>query len=108
MQLLVQVLTSNSRSLRDTIVNDKKLGDFSLRVSIQRKPGRKHGWAKLHSDIAGIHGAINIQWDASLRMLLCRVITRGAGKPHMVTSAFIEYLLTRFQKRIEAINILPR
>jgi len=108
MQILIQVLTSHRKSLRDIIVNDKKLDDFRLKVSVQRKPGRAHGWAKLHSNLNGVHGALNIEWEPSLRMLTCRFITKGDGKPDFIIADFIEYLLTRHRKKIESISILPR
>ena len=109
MQILIQVfLKSHQKSLRDVIVNDKKLEVFNLKVSAQKKTGRPHGWAKLHSNTKGIHGALNIQWEPAMRMLTCRVVTKGDGKPDFIIADFIEYLLTRHQKKIESISILPR
>lgn len=107
MQIFIQVLTTAKTSLRDTIVNDKKLEKFGLMVSAQKKVGRSHGWAKVHSS-TGAHGAINIEWDAPLAILHCRVVTKGEGKPEPIISDFVEYLLTRHAKKVQAINILPR
>ena len=75
-QIVIQVLTTQTRSLRDAIVRDEHLEDYKLKVSQQRKATRSHGWSKLHST-GGQHGAINIQWEGSSRMLICRVVTRG-------------------------------
>jgi hypothetical protein len=39
MQILVQVLTSHSQSLRDIIIKDKKLSQYGLKVVMQKKSG---------------------------------------------------------------------
>jgi hypothetical protein len=51
---------------------------------------------------------VNIEWDADTKVLICRVVTRGRGKPNLIIGDFIDYLLKRFSRRIEAINIIPR
>ena len=104
MQTLIQVFATTTTSLRDRVTNDSKLGDFGLRVTAHKKPGRRHGWAKLHMD--GGHGAINIEWLGSSQMLVCRVVTRG-GRPDAITGAFIQFLLARLRRQITAIHILP-
>ena len=108
MQILVQVLTSSNSSLRDKIAHDPKLKESDLKVSESKRIGRQQGWTKLHSTLPGRHGAINVQWVGSSRMLLCRVITKEGGQPSLIIGDFIDYLLDRFQKKIEAINIIPR
>lgn len=107
MQILVQVISAQRGSLRNLIVRDKKLEEYGLKVSSQKKPGRSHGWAKLHST-EGKHGAINIRWEGPSRMLVCRVVTRGDGEPYPIIADFIAYLLSRLQKRIEIVNIVNR
>jgi hypothetical protein len=104
MQTLIQVFSTGTTSLRDKVVNDRKLEKFGLQVAAHKKPGRSHGWSKLH--MLGAHGAINIQWHAASQTLICRVVTRG-GKPHAITSAFIDFLLARLARQIAAIHILP-
>lgn len=108
MQLIVQVISSKGQSLRNRIVNDKKLSDFGLYVVKKKKVGRPHGWAKLHSLEENREGAINVEWNGRAKMLLGRVITKGAGKPNRITSDFINYLLARHRSAIVAINIVPR
>lgn len=105
MQTIIQVISSGTTSLRDRIVNDPKLGEFDLYVTTQKKPGRSHGWAKLHME--GGDGAINIQWHAASQTLICRVVTRG-GEPHSISSAFVDFLLARMRRQIAAIQILPK
>lgn len=107
MQVLVQVMSAQRGSLRDAILRDKKLKDYGLKVSVQKKPGRSHGWSKLHST-NGKHGAINIRWEGASRMLVCRVVTRGEGEPYSIIADFIAYILARHQNRMELINILAR
>ena len=104
-QIVVQVLTSLPRSLRDTINRDDKLENFNLRVEY-KKAARSNGWSKLHSTRGG-HGAINVHWEGAAKMLICRVVTRG-GKPDLIIADFIHYLLARYGKKIESINIIPR
>jgi hypothetical protein len=58
--------------------------------------------------VSARRGAVNIEWDADTKVLICRVVTRGRGKPNLIIGDFIDYLLKRFSRRIEAINIIPR
>ena len=108
MQTLVQVICSKGKSLRDSIVNDAQLADFGLLIQKKQQSGRQHGWAKIHSTYARRHGALNIEWDANTSILLCRVVNRRAGRPHLILGDFVEYLFHRFRRRIEAVNIIPR
>lgn len=108
MQTFIQVLTSFSESLREKIVNDPRLENYELKVSEKKKMGRNQGWAKIHSREAGVQGAINIEWDAQLKILYCRVITKGTSDPSQIIGKFISYLLSRYKKKVQAINILKR
>ena len=108
MQLVIQVISSQSHSLRNRIVNDKKLKDYDLYVVEKKKVGRPHGWAKLHSVAENRDGAINIKWSGRAKMLLCRIVTKGSGRPDRITGDFVYYLLSRYRKAIVAINIVPR
>ena len=104
MQTIIQVISTRTTSLRDRIVNDPKLKKFDLFVATKKKPGRSHGWAKLHMD--GGDGAINIQWHGASRTLICRVVTRG-GEPHTISSRFVDFLLARMRRQIAFIHIVP-
>jgi hypothetical protein len=53
-------------------------------------------------------GALNIEGDADTSILLCRVVNRGAGRPHLILGDFVDYLFHRLRRRIEAVNIIPR
>jgi hypothetical protein len=108
MQTLVQVICSKGRSLRESIVYDRRLADFDLEVKKQQQPGRAHGWASVRSLKADRRGALKIEWDADTDILLCRVVNRGAGKPNLVAGDFISYLLSRFRRRIKTVTIVPR
>ena len=108
MQTVIQVFSSSRRSLRDLVVKDVRLTKFQLSVSKEKTPGRSHGWAKLHSTDEKGYGAINIEWHQSTKMLICRVITRGTGRPNLITGDFIDYLLARHRTRILSITILPK
>jgi hypothetical protein len=108
MQTLLQVICSKGTSLRDAIINDKRLGEFGFVTQKKLQPGRPHGWAKLRSNQQGRLGALNIEWDADTSILLCRVVNRGTGRPNCVLGDFVEYLFQRFRRRIQAVNIIPR
>ena len=106
MQTLVQVVSSRGPSLRDLIVNDPRVAEFGLYVQKKQQPGRSHGWAKIRSKES--HGALNIEWDAAARILTCRVVNRGAGRPHQIIGELVHYLLDRRSGRIQSINIYRR
>jgi hypothetical protein len=89
-------------------VNDAALEDYHLRVDEKQRPGRSKGWAKLHSILPNRRGALNIEWDADTSILLCRVVNRGAGRPHLILGDFVDYIFHRHRKRIEAVNVVPR
>jgi len=107
LQTLVQVVCVPGKSLRDSIVNDRRIEDFRLAVREKLKPGRKHGWAKIHSIAPDRRGALNIEWYAEANILLCRIINRGAGRPDLILGDFIDYLFQRHRRRIKAVNIIP-
>jgi hypothetical protein len=107
MQTLIQVFCGGKGSLRKAIAKDAKIEKYGLTVSEIKSRGRASGWSKIHS-IVGSYGAINIEWDANTNMLSCRVITKKGDNPSEIISDFTWYLLARYKKRIEFINILPR
>ena len=106
MQTIVQVICSNGGSLRDSIVNDAKLSDFGLAVRGKLKQGRPQGWAKIYSVQSSRRGALNIEWNPDTRILLCRVVNRGGGRPDLVLGDFVSYLFHRYRRRIRVINII--
>lgn len=108
MQVLVQVVCSRGPSLRDAIRTHPKLESHRLRVTEHQRPGRPHGWSKVRSTHTDRHGAINIEWDANTGILLCRVVTRGLGRPNLIIGDFADFLLAHFRRRVQAINIIPR
>lgn len=107
MQTLIQIVSTGTESLREKIINDKKLKDFYLRVAEQKRSGRSKGWAKLHST-DGAEGAINLEWYKPGRLLLCRVVNKRGGRPNLITGDFIDYLLARHSKSVQSIQIVPR
>ena len=108
MQTLVQVVCTRGPSLREAIAKHRRIDKFNLQVTLQKSPGRKHGGAKIHSTEPDRRGALNLEWDANTNILICRVITRGRNRPNLLIGDFVDYLLGRFKRRIEAINIIPR
>ncbi|HUJ48553.1 MAG TPA: hypothetical protein VLW25_00075 [Bryobacteraceae bacterium] len=107
MQTVVQVVCSRGRSLRDAIANDTRLGKHALEVIQEKKPGRSPGWTKVRSLESHRGGSMNIQWDGSTAILTCRVINRGSGRPNLIIGDFVDYLLSRYRRRIKLVNVLP-
>jgi hypothetical protein len=108
MQTLIQVVCSEKKSLREIIAQDEKMWKYNFYIDAKQKPGRSPGWAKLHSLDPSVRGAINISWQSKVKILTCRVITKGTGKPAIIIGDFIKYLLGRFSRSIESIIIVPR
>src|SRR5205823_5944389 len=78
MQTVIQVIASGRGSLREKIMTDPQLRRFDLTPTEHQRPGRPHGWAKIHSETA--HGAINLEWQPLGRRVFLRsgVIFTGA------------------------------
>ena len=106
MQTVIQVITTGSGSLREKIMTDPQLQRFDLIPTEHQRPGRPHGWAKIHSETA--HGAINLEWHGRSHTLICRVVTKLGNKPNSIIGDFVDYLLARHQSRILAIHIMRR
>ena len=106
MQSLVQVICTPGSSLRDAIANDTKLEAHSFEVLLERKAGRFPGWTKLRSRAVGRRGTVNLQWNGATKVLSCRVVNKGAGKPNLIIGDFVNYLLRRHRRRIKLIAIL--
>ena len=106
MTTVVHVACFGTDSLRDRIVHDQRLKSYDLEVARQKTPGRNPGWAKLNP-VDYTRGAINLEWDASTRSLLARIVNRAKGKPDIVVGRFIAYLLARHRGRIRSITIHP-
>ena len=107
MQTLVQVVCTPGPSLRDAIANDPKLDARQFEILLERKAGRSPGWTKLRSRAEGRRGSINIQWSAPTKVLSCRVVNKGSGKPNLIIGDFVDYLLKRHRRRIKLITVLP-
>ena len=107
MQTVVQVVCTRGRSMRDAIANDSKLAKHDLHVTQEKKPGRSPGWTKVHSTESDRMGSMNIQWDGATSILTCRVINRGSGRPNLIIGDFVDYLLSRYRRRIKLVTVLP-
>lgn len=106
MQTLVQVICSPGSSLRDAIANDRQLAAHWFEVLRERKAGRSPGWTKLRSRAPGRRGTLNIQWSGATRILSCRVVNKGPGKPNLVIGDFVNYVLRRHRRRVKVIAIV--
>lgn len=108
MQTVIQVITSGRGSLRNKIMSDPQLErKFKLIPTEHLRPGRPHGWAKIHSAHEA-HGVINLEWHGRTGVLICRVVTKFGNKPNSIIGDFVDYLLARHQSRILSIHIMRR
>jgi hypothetical protein len=107
MQVLIQVLCTRGRSLREAIGNDAALSHHALRVTRQQQSARNPGWMKIHSNDSA-HGALNVEWDARAAVLVARVVTRSARRPSPIVGFFINYLLQRHRSRVQSITTAVR
>jgi hypothetical protein len=103
MQILVLVLCTKGRSLRQAIADDTRIESFGLQVTKEAQPGRAPGWMKLHATDR-TRGALNVEWDSESSVLRARVITRGSRRPSPIVGDFVNYLLARFASRVESIT----
>ena len=106
MQTLVQVICTPGSSLRDAIANDRQLESHWFEVLRERKAGRSPGWTKLRSRARGRRGTLNIQWNGATRILSCRVVNRGPGKPNLIIGDFVNYVLRRHRRRVKMLAVL--
>lgn len=105
MQTVIQVISERSTSLRDAIAKDQKqLERFRLVVSEQKRATRAPGWTKIH--MPGELGAINVEWHAASRTLICRIVTKH-DPPDRIAGAFVNYLLARRGFKIQSIQVIP-
>ncbi len=105
MQTLIQVFCKgNTTSLRQKIAADKTLEDYGLFITEQKSNSRPDGWLKLYAD--GSYGAMNVEWDSSTKILTSRIINKGKGKPDKIAGIFITYLLGRYPKIVNTIQII--
>ena len=107
MQTLVQVICTPGLSVRDAIAHDAKLDAHEFDIVLERKAGRAPGWTKLRSRAEGRRGSINIQWSAATKVLSCRVVNKGSGRPNLIIGDFVNYLLQRHRRRVKIITVLP-
>lgn len=107
MQTLLHIFCTPGLSVRDAIANDPKLSAHHFEILLERKPGRSPGWTKMKSQVEDRRGSINVQWNAATKVLSCRVVNKGSGKPNLIIGDFVDYLLQRHRRRIKLITLLP-
>jgi len=107
MQTIVQVMCTGAKSMRLDIVNDSRLKKHEFEIIQEKKLGRSPGWLKVSSYADGRRGSLNIQWHPATKILTCRIINRGSGRPNLVLGDFVDYLLERHRKRIKLITVVP-
>ncbi len=106
MQVIIHVMTKSPQqsSLRELIVTDLMAHERdSLVVISQHTKGRPQGWAKIKR--TGSSGALNIEWDADTKTLVCRVVGKAGRQPNELVGSFVAYLLEWHGKRVRTVTI---
>lgn len=104
MQTIVLVFSKKNTSLRDAVIKDEKgLDVYDLHVESKRTKGRPKGWAKVKG--REMDGAINIEWDAATKLMICRIITKKGGRPGLILGTFVAYLMTNHSKSVRQISV---
>ncbi len=109
MQIQLQAFARKTKtgpppSLRTLTARDLNRGRHDLLyVDEFRDAERRPGWAKIKAK--GVHGAVNLEWDGSQRMLTARAIAKQGHRPHQLMAIFAAYLLERHGRRLDSINI---
>ena len=104
MQVQMEVFAKSSHSLRRRITTHLDRGREELLFLERSKTlDRSPGWAKVKA--RGIAGALNLEWDSSLRMLKVRAIAKRGNRPHQLLAIFLDYLVDVHGRHISAINI---
>ena len=108
MQTVIQVIATGAGSLRNKIMSDPQLEKkFDVIKVWHKQPSRPPWLGEIHST-RDVRGAINLEWHARSRTLICRVVTKLGNKPNSIIGDFVDYLLARHQSRILAIHIMRR
>lgn len=107
MQTVVQVVCTRGRSLREQIADSRKLESHSLELVKQKQVGRSPGWLKVRSTNPERRGALNIEWNKSTAVLTCRVVSRGARRPHLIIGDFLDYLFRYHAGRLRFVTVIP-
>lgn len=61
----------------------------------------------MRSRAVGAAESINIQWNGAPKVLSCRVVNKGSGKPNLIIGDFVNYLFQRDRRRIRLVTVLP-
>jgi hypothetical protein len=107
MQSVIHVTCYGGGSLREAIINDKRLAKYNLVVLKHKMSGRNPGWAKLHSTDPEVRGAINLEWDPATKTLMARIVTKGTGTSDRITGDLVAYLMRCQRRKIRSILLLP-
>lgn len=104
MQVQLEAFARRPGSLRQRITHDLEGGRHArLYVQKSKSVERAPGWAKIKA--RGVSGALNVEWDPSVKMIKARAIAKKGNMPHELLGIFVAYLIERHGRRISAINI---
>ncbi|MFH1811889.1 MAG: hypothetical protein ABIJ09_24335 [Pseudomonadota bacterium] len=105
MQTVIYAMAKpNQPSLRELIVSDLQERSLDgLHVVKRHKKGRPNGWAKINRKDS--YGCLNLDWDATSKTMVGRVVSKAGCHPGELVAAFIAYLLRWHGRRICMVTV---
>jgi hypothetical protein len=105
MQIVIDVMArpSLNESLREIIIEDLQRWEYDLDVTLEKKRGRRGGWAKIKA--ADVYGALNIAWHPNSKTLIARAVGKQGNNPGELVGRFVAYLLQHRRREIVAMTI---
>lgn len=105
MQIVLYIMakTSYRKSLRETVIHDLETWDYGLDVKIEKKVGRKHGWAKIKAP--RLYGSINVHWEPHSKTLIGHAVSKRGNYQDELIGRFVRYLIRARSRNISGIAI---
>jgi hypothetical protein len=106
MQVVINVQSSGSRSLRDAIVSSPHaLEEAGLEVVHEKRASRSRGWAKLRATDRAVTGVLNLEWHAATKTLIARTVFRSRARRELIVAMFLYFLFSSFPSRVRAVTV---
>lgn len=109
MQVLMGIFCEEAKTLRKALGGDtRRLAEYGLEVIEEQGKDRIPGRKTLRSIWPDREGQVNVKWQGSDHLLMCRVIAEGDADPSRLAGDLTAYLLRRHRKGLEIICTLAR
>jgi hypothetical protein len=106
MQVVIHVMSSGPRSLRDAIVSaPHALEEDGLSVIHEKRQTRSRGWAKIKCSDSSVGGALNLEWNAATKVLVVRSVIRSKARREVIVARVLSFLFTSFATRVRSVHV---